>query len=107
MHFFKPKQLIPCLLISTIFFVFLFFTSCTDAKNEAPVQVAVFQAEKGVGPSSEDLIVALGAAEDMKLSVTRITSDEIRAGKLVDVGPAPGGRMDPPQLCLRGKFLAH
>ncbi len=93
MHFFKPKQLIPCLLISSIFFVLLLITSCTNAKNEAPVQVAVFQAEKGVGASSEDLLVALGAAEDIKLSVTRITSDEIRAGKLVDIDVLvhPGG----------------
>ena len=29
-----------------------------------------------------------------------------RGGKLVDIGPPPGGRMEPPQLCIRGKFLA-
>ena len=29
-----------------------------------------------------------------------------RGGKLVDVGPAPGMRTDPLQLCIRGKFLA-
>lgn len=91
MYLFKPKQLIPCLLISSIFFVLLLIPSCTDAKNEEPVQVAVFKAEKGVGPSSEDLTVALGAADDF--NVIRITSDEIRAGKLADVDVLihPGG----------------
>jgi predicted molibdopterin-dependent oxidoreductase YjgC len=28
-----------------------------------------------------------------------------KAGKLVQIGPAPGRRIDPPQLCLKGKFL--
>ena len=28
-----------------------------------------------------------------------------REGQLVQIGPLPGKRIDPPQLCLRGKFL--
>ncbi len=29
----------------------------------------------------------------------------VRDGKLVQIGPVPGKRINPPQLCLRGKFL--
>jgi formate dehydrogenase (NADP+) alpha subunit len=29
----------------------------------------------------------------------------VRNGKLVQIGPVPGKRINPPQLCLRGKFL--
>jgi len=29
-----------------------------------------------------------------------------RAGRVVNVGPKPGKRTDPPQLCVRGKFLS-
>ncbi len=91
MNYFKPKQLVPCLLLSSIFFVLLLITSCTDAKNKAPVQVAVFQFEKGVGSIPKGLTVALGAAEDFNL--IGITSDEIRAGKLADIDVLihPGG----------------
>lgn len=28
-----------------------------------------------------------------------------KTGKLIQIGPLPGRRIDPPQLCLRGKFL--
>ena len=56
-----------------------------------PTRVAVFEGV-GVGPSSAKLIAAL-SAETGKFTVTRISADEIRTGKLsgVDVLVQPGG----------------
>lgn len=58
----------------------------------APVRVAVFK-DSGVGRSSDNLIAALKSAANGKFEVTRLTAEEIRSGKLVDVDVLvhPGG----------------
>ncbi len=61
--------------------------------GDTPVRVAVFQAKEGVGPSSENILVALEEPGDLGFHITRITAKEIRAGKLADIDVLvhPGG----------------
>ncbi len=82
------------LIAFPVFLMVFLFTSCTDSKDDGPVRVAVFKAEKGVSKrSSENLVAILGEAGSDKIEVSRITSEEIRAGKLADVDVLvhPGG----------------
>ena len=92
-HFSKNRYLKSTVILLFVFSMLLLNTSCSDSKKDTPVHVAVFQAEKGVGPSSEDLLVALREKAGPAYDIARITSDEIRAGKLseYDVLVHPGG----------------
>lgn len=87
------RQSLIALMMFPLFLILLTSISCKDERDDNPIQVAVFMAEKGVGPSSEDMIVALGSSDIINIRVVRITSDEIRAGKLADIDVLvhPGG----------------
>lgn len=76
-----------------LFLSLLLISSCTHSEDNTPVRVAVFLAEKGVGPSANDLIDALKSSNDQNIEISRITSEEIRNGKLksVNVLVHPGG----------------
>jgi len=84
-------------LKSILFLAILLFSSnyalSAVPEDDAAVRVAVFQAEEGVGASTEKLIAALEEPGDLKLDIIRITAEEIRAGKLLDVDVLvhPGG----------------
>lgn len=70
----------------------LLFTAAPVGGADTPIHVSVFEGP-GVGRSAEQLIAALDAAADGHFEITRITADEIRSGKLVDVDVLvhPGG----------------
>lgn len=59
---------------------------------EPPIQVAVLDGE-GVGPSYEQLIASYPATKKAEFRISRITTEQIQAGKLteVDVLVHPGG----------------
>lgn len=65
---------------------------CPAARAERPIRVAVFRGD-GVGPSVENLLAAIENSVSKELTVSRISADEIRAGRLsnVDVLVHPGG----------------
>lgn len=72
--------------------VVLLITPLLAFGDDAAVKVAVFKGD-GVGPSANDLLSALKAAESRKIEVSRIMAEEIRDGKLagVQVLVHPGG----------------
>lgn len=93
MNYSKTRQPVFAIQILPVIFMLLLTISCKDETDDSPIQVAVFKAENGVGPSSEDMIAALGSSDSINIRVVRITSDEIRAGKLADIDVLvhPGG----------------
>jgi len=93
MNYSKTRQSVSVLVMIPVFFMLLLTISCKDEIDDSPIKVAVFNAEKGVGPSAEDMVIALGSSDSINILVERITSDEIRAGKLADIDVLvhPGG----------------
>ena len=72
--------------------IVLLITATPAFGDDDPIRVAVFQGP-GVGPSCEQLIAALSSNTGGKFRISRLTGDEIRAGKLADVDVLvhPGG----------------
>ncbi len=72
--------------------IFAMMTAGPVFGKEAPIRVAIFQGP-GVGSSYQQLIEALKASRDGKFEISRITAEQIREGKLVDVDVLvhPGG----------------
>lgn len=81
--------------LSVLFVVLLLFmfNVCDARKNKKTIQVAVFNAEKGIAKSADRLIATMTGEDGKIFNVIRITGDEIRDGKLADVDVVvfPGG----------------
>lgn len=72
--------------------VLILTVCCSVARAEEPVRVAIFKGD-GVGQSVNDLLESLDHNGEQPFNVCRMTADEIRSGKLlnIDVLIHPGG----------------
>ncbi len=83
----------------------LAYNNCDARKNKKTIQVAVFNAEKGIGKSALKLVATMTGEEGGIFNVTRITGKEIREGKLagIDVVVFPGGSASQESKYLEAK----